>query len=522
MASEKRPARAAEGDCSIIALDKFILATRDSGYKGTSSALAELVDNAIQAKATAISITIKSEGVEPNQILTVAIQDDGVGMDPFTLRQALRFGGSSRFNDREGLGRYGMGLPNSSLSQARRVTVYSWQSAGAVYSSHLDVDEIASGAISEVPVPKRVDAPPGAKASKSGTIVLWTNCDRLDNRRVGTISRKLALTLGQTFRHFIWGKTKILINGEAVKAVDPLFRRRDRGEPTAQVFGEPMEYEVRSTADGGPTGKVRVTFTELPVHAFHQLSNEEKRELGISKGAGVSVVRAGREVDYGWFFMGGKRKENYDDWFRCEIEFDPVLDEAFGITHTKQQIRPQQYLVEALTPDIEQTAHALNGKIRKAHATLQLHQRLADSEKVAQQCEALLPPVSPKTARHQTELASALKRRHPTLEREAGDDGDTMGFRIIEDERAAPFFGHAFVDGQLVVTVNPQHTFIKKVYRPLAESGDPKDRVLRGQLDFLLMSYARAEARLAGKLRPADMEHFRKEWSDTLATYLKA
>ena len=87
-----------------------------------------------------------------------------------------------------------------------------------------------------------------------------------------------------------------------------------------------------------------VTFSELPVHEWHDLPNEEKRQLGIVNGAGVSVVRAGREIDYGWFFLDGKRRENYDDWWRAEIRFDAVLDEAFGITHTKQQIRPLDYL----------------------------------------------------------------------------------------------------------------------------------------------------------------------------------
>ena len=43
---------------SIVAVDRFIQATRDSGYKSTSSAVAELVDNAIQADATRIRITV--------------------------------------------------------------------------------------------------------------------------------------------------------------------------------------------------------------------------------------------------------------------------------------------------------------------------------------------------------------------------------------------------------------------------------------------------------------------------------
>ena len=41
---------------SIVALDRFIQATRDSGYRGTPSAVAELVDNALQAGAELVSV----------------------------------------------------------------------------------------------------------------------------------------------------------------------------------------------------------------------------------------------------------------------------------------------------------------------------------------------------------------------------------------------------------------------------------------------------------------------------------
>ena len=89
---------------------------------------------------------------------------------------------------------------------------------------------------------------------------------------------------------------------------------------------------------------------------------KEKREIGISNAAGVSIVRSNREIDYGWHFMGSKRKENYDDWWRCEIKFDPNLDELFGITHTKQQISPSDYLKEILNPELELIAKTLNAR----------------------------------------------------------------------------------------------------------------------------------------------------------------
>src|SRR5258708_4852032 len=91
--------------CSIIALDKFIQATRDSGYKGTASAISELVDNSIQADATRIAISVAAKASDDEEkSIEVSVLDNGCGMDAATLRQGLRFGGSTRFGDRRGLG----------------------------------------------------------------------------------------------------------------------------------------------------------------------------------------------------------------------------------------------------------------------------------------------------------------------------------------------------------------------------------------------------------------------------------
>jgi hypothetical protein len=57
-------------DYSVIALDKFIQATRDSGYKGTTSAVSELADNAIQAGATRIAISVSNNQRIPENLRT--------------------------------------------------------------------------------------------------------------------------------------------------------------------------------------------------------------------------------------------------------------------------------------------------------------------------------------------------------------------------------------------------------------------------------------------------------------------
>jgi hypothetical protein len=517
-------------NCSIIVLDKFIQATRDSGYKGTASALSELVDNSIQSGATRITISVMAKASDDEErTIEISVLDNGCGMDPATLCQALRFGGSTRFGDRRGLGRYGMGLPNASLSQARRVTVYSWRKSPRadsgtrrgrelrVYSSYLDVDEIVRGGMLEVPDPQLEKTPPRECAESSGTLVCWSRCDRLDNRRVSTIVRKLEAELGRRFRHFVWKGLRITINGDTLEAFDPLYLNPKAEISGAQLFGEEMRFEVRADAeDVRKTGWVSVRFTELPVHAWHKLSNDEKHRIGLSKGAGVSIVRNGREVDYGWFFMGSKHRENYDDWWRCEIQFDPVLDEAFGITHTKQQIRPQAHLLEALTPDLEATARALNGRARKAHLAAKASQRFSEAERIANERDHLLRPLPHSADPAAKALMRELEESHPALREKSGENDH---YNIVEHMvKDTSFYTLAHDGDRLVLVLNPEHPFYRDIYKPLSEGEAPRDPQLCAKLELLLLAAARSEATTRGKV-PALAKH-RLEWSNTLAAFL--
>lgn len=515
--------------CPIIALDRFIQATRDSGYKGTSSAISELIDNSLQAGADKIEIAIKDHGGQIG--IQVSVRDNGSGMDPFTLREALRFGGSSRFNDRSGLGRYGMGLPNSSLSQAQRFSVYTWREQGKkrdsvpefVFTSYLDVDEIASGQLAHVPVPHLARQIPPECRGPSGTLVVWERCDRLDNRRVATLERKLMADLGRRFRHFVLAGTHITINDSAVEAIDPLFLA---GKAIgATQFGDETRYEVLVDPDD-PTkgvGVVRVRFSELPVAEWSTLSNEEKARRGISKGAGVSIVRGGREVDYGWFFMGDKRRENYDDWWRCEIQFDPILDEAFGITHTKQQIRPQSRLAEILVSDLEELARVLNSRVRKAHLALKTAEQFSDATKAAARADAKLRPLPARPTARAAETAAHLRRGDAALRKPKGKEATASDerYRIsVAGLRDSSFF-ELGRDDQLILAFNPTHPFYTRVYGPLLESDAPRDREVRHQIELLLLSAVRAEAALSA--RDAEQARtFRREWSTNLAAFLSA
>lgn len=508
---------------SIIALERFILATRDSGYKGTAAAVAELVDNALQAGARRVHVEIDEEpGPLP---LRVRVQDDGAGMDAATLREALRFGGSSRFDDRGGLGRYGMGLPNSSLSQARRLEVYSWR-RGPMLAAWLDLDEIAAGRQRAVPTPRpaALSPPlPGGNTS-SGTLVVWRRCDRLDLRRPSALARRLREHLGRVFRTFLWDGLQLRVNGEPVEAFDPLYLDPRAPWSGARPFGAPLRYPVDCPLPDGrrAQGEITVTFSELPVVAWHGLSNEEKRRMGVSKGAGVSVVRAGREIDHGWLFMGDKRKENYDDWWRCEVRFEPGLDELFGVTHTKQQVHPSEALLEILSPDLEQAARALNARARRAHEQLQLRRVFAPAERHARRCEPRLPPLPAPTAEDRAAAAS-MSERHALPPAAAAHEPIAYTL-LLEPAAGTELFTLARDEGRLIAAMNAAHPLVQQVYAgagqdPALEPG-AAGPLGQASLDAVILAMARAELAAPPEHRPA-LAAFRRRWSDVLAEFLK-
>lgn len=508
---------------SLVEFDRFIEATRDSGYRGTAAALAELIDNAFEARATRVDIQLHDSSSNGHRTKTVITADDGIGMSPRILRLALRFGGSTRFNSRKGTGRYGMGLPNSSLSRARRVDVYSWTKPKNIWSSYLDVDEINRGRLVTVPKPARAKSSvvPGPAKTRSGTIVVWSKCDRLDAKSIKTLVSKLHTTLGRIFRRQLWDGHRIVINGTEVKAVDPLFLRRGKSLKGAKLYGPPLLYEIAVPAASGrkTTSTVAVTFTELPIEKWHSLSNDEKRLQGISKNAGVSVVRSGREVDYGWFFMGGKRKENYDDWWRCEVQFGAELDELFGVTNTKQGIHPTEQIRTILSPDMERIAHKLNSRVRKRYLTVKAGMSDSTGERLASSRDYLLePPV--KAFAVLNRFSQYGLRRGPRV----GNNGKTivqgLAYRIEHKTLDEPsFFVPLLSRRELVVLLNEEHAFYKRIYAPMVHASGEWQNLFRQYVELLLFAAARAECNIPEK-KQKWARSVRESWSNTLAAFL--
>jgi Histidine kinase-, DNA gyrase B-, and HSP90-like ATPase len=150
----------------ILVGDAFVRGMRDIGYKNTSFAVAELVDNAIQASASQIDVVFGFNG--GNKPTKIAVIDNGHGMDPKMVRASLIWGAGTRADNREGFGKYGYGLPSASVSQSHRVTVYSKTPDGEWHSAYLDIDEIRDGMWSKG---NRIEMPE-AKAEKPPAFVI--------------------------------------------------------------------------------------------------------------------------------------------------------------------------------------------------------------------------------------------------------------------------------------------------------------------------------------------------------------
>jgi hypothetical protein len=471
----------------LVVSSNFIRAVRESGYLSLSTALAELVDNSLQANATVVAISLhRPKGAAHPEI---EVLDNGSGMNRRQLEECLRFGGSSRFDERESFGRFGMGLPAASLSQARRVEVIAWQDGGPAMEVTLDVDAIASGEASTLRA-RRV----GPSDTSSGCRVTWRVCDRIEYRRLGWLERTLRRDLGRMYRRFLAGGLTLILNGTAIEADDPLMLTTKVEGASATIAFEPLEYELR-TADGG-SANVRVRFASLPIHRWHRLDNLTKRRLGIVGGGGVSILRAGREIAYGWHLMGGKRRENYDDWWRCEIEFEPMLDEHFGITINKQGIRPSAELREALEPELESIARLLNARVRKAFEDVKFQAAAEASCRIAEAADRDLPVLRKGRGRR---AHGPLTYRISTIHLSP----DTL-------------FATSLRSNTLDVQLNVDHPAFASLYQPLQTLPEGAGAELRTALELLILAFARSAAG-----NPEATDSLVAEWGSTYARMLQ-
>ena len=102
----------------------MINALRDLGYNNTTSAICEHVDNSFQWGAKDVRLFFHEKGRKGSRKIDVLVLDNGIGMSPNVLRAVTAFGGSMCYDNRETVGKYGMGMKAAALSMGTVLEIY--------------------------------------------------------------------------------------------------------------------------------------------------------------------------------------------------------------------------------------------------------------------------------------------------------------------------------------------------------------------------------------------------------------
>jgi hypothetical protein len=344
-------------------------AMRDSGYKNTAYAIAELIDNAVQANATHIDVLCKEIDVQRESnarrmIEQIAVCDNGSGMDKDQLWRSLQFGQGSRLDDRRGIGRFGMGLPNSSMSQAKRVDVWTWQHGiDSAIHTYIDLEDVETGNLRQVPEPTAVPVPivwsqAASRIDQSGTLIVWSKVDRATWSTAAGFFRNSENLIGRTYRRFLVDqrvqiRIASFLNSNKTCEIDALIRPNDplylmantscpepwadtaMFEPYGELNNFSNHFDVRFN---GATHRVtvRLTHAKKAARSGHNPGGLPHGKHA-AKNIGVSIMRADRELELqtGWTIS----HDPVERFWGAEVDFPPSLDELFGVTNDKQHAR---------------------------------------------------------------------------------------------------------------------------------------------------------------------------------------
>ena len=403
-----------EADRELFPGDFTIRALRDSRYHNSAYAISELIDNSIDASSEEIELLCKEERQSVSthyrwRITEIAVLDKGIGMDPFTLLNALKFGGGTRHDAVRKIGKYGMGLPTASMSQGKRVDVWTWQDGrDSLWHCSLDADLIRDGE-RQVPLPDQETPIPeewlraGSDElldARSGTLVVWGKLDKLSWKTADAVIRNTAQEVGRIHREFLHADV-VRIRAAAFRVHRPEERKisefvpndplylMDRSstpdgwhdKPMFQEWGEPKDYEVE--ADGKlHTITVRYSIVRpeaLETRAIAKNPGDTERGRHARHNIGVSVLREDRElvIEDAFLREGGSADNPQNRWWGCQVEFRRDCDELFGVDHNKQMVvnftqaaktlarddRPNQVILDELGLD-DDKLYEIVGDIR--------------------------------------------------------------------------------------------------------------------------------------------------------------
>lgn len=536
----------------------FIQSLRDVGYDSTTSAICEHIDNGIMAEATEIRVYIRQNGKKGALKTDILVYDNGFGMPPNVLKVATSFGGSMVFNNRDGIGRFGMGMKTAGLSMAPAMEIMSWQEPGAVYRTILDTEAIGRDksnllVVGEPEYLESLDVdvanifmtpmsfPRDANEQdilagygvdlkdalgKSGTIVYMPDCDRLTSATAKTLVEDATKTFGHVYRRKITKGLRIYVNNRLVDAADPTFSmptaRHTRHPALAELTVKTSRLVTTRTisfqpAADAPNNSYNITIKifALPIREW-EFPRKTLAEIGVFNDQNISILRNDREVFAGHITKISKRHSTAA-WYRIEIDFSGELDEAFGIAANKQGVRMKAFVIEAIKKainddlasiraDIEEVqARRASEKKAKGPSLSEMKASEADAFQADQLDNNLTEDQKAQIEENLRGLAVGLMRENETAE-EAFQRIKASRYIIrFHHDKFWPFYDVDHKFGRVILTINTAHPFYTRLYEPLMTHRDVEEdedamevqdqgNKLTTVLDLVLLSLARTQS----------------------------
>lgn len=323
--------------------ESLIESLRAFGYD-LKTAIADLIDNSITAGSKDIWIDFHWNGADS----CISVTDDGQGMSPSVLLEAMRVGSQSPIEEREptDLGRFGLGMKTASFSQCRCLTVRSKTKDNQIIESlcwDLDfVSECGEWRVLKNTSNTTADRFKRLSELKSGTAILWETMDRIvgnedvDNETAKdnffTRTDEVKEHLAMVFHRFMSGSNPLVIwiNDRVVEPWDPYLENE---EATQKL---PVERFKLHSQD------VSVTPYILPHHSKIDQGTHEQAAgpQGWNAHQGFYIYRNRRLLVPGDWLGLGFQKEEHFKLARILVDIPNSMDDLWAIDVRKARAHP--------------------------------------------------------------------------------------------------------------------------------------------------------------------------------------
>jgi hypothetical protein len=316
-------------------------------------AVADLIDNAIDAKAADVLVRFIHDG---RSVQSVCVIDDGEGMTSKELDTAMAFGARTGKGD-DSLGKYGMGLKSASFSQCDVLTVIT-ASKGAVQGRRWTAEKAKSDWLCEVLRPDGAETYLRGHADRvavadHGTLVEWNRLDALSHsmqrpeRMIETRFQQLSNHLGLIFHRFLQER-RLRIRMDALDVTSGSRGFAQDVEPlnpfprVSGLAGYPRDFNF------SVPGSSAVSFRG---YIWRRNASDAGFKLGggrLSKRQGIYVYRNDRIIQAGGWNGLRNDAEVHSSLARIEFNLPTSLDSVFKPTVQKSAISMPEELLAAL------------------------------------------------------------------------------------------------------------------------------------------------------------------------------